>query len=67
MRHFTVAIIALLIPATALAAGECRKDRRLPSQPVDPTNEAHPSVHRSEDGVSRSFVAKLSLSLERLK
>ena len=27
MRHFTVAIIALLIPATALAAGECRKDR----------------------------------------
>ena len=27
MKHFTVAIIALLIPATALAAGECRKDR----------------------------------------
>jgi hypothetical protein len=27
MRHFTVAIIALLIPATAMAAGECRKDR----------------------------------------
>jgi hypothetical protein len=44
MRHFTVAIIALLIPATALAAGECRKDRRLPSQPVDPTNEAHHQI-----------------------
>jgi len=28
MKHFSVAIIALLIPATALAAGECRKDRR---------------------------------------
>ena len=28
MKHFTVAIIALLIPATALAAGECRKDRQ---------------------------------------
>ena len=27
MKHFSVAIIALLIPATALAAGECRKDR----------------------------------------
>ena len=27
MKHFTVAIIVLLIPATALAAGECRKDR----------------------------------------
>ena len=27
MKHFTVAIIALLIPATALAAGECRKVR----------------------------------------
>src|SRR5678816_3929589 len=27
MKHFTVAIIALLIAATALAAGECRKDR----------------------------------------
>jgi hypothetical protein len=27
MKHFTVAIIALLIPATALAAGECRKER----------------------------------------
>jgi hypothetical protein len=27
MKHFTVVIIALLIPATALAAGECRKDR----------------------------------------
>ena len=26
MKHFTVVIIALLIPATALAAGECRKD-----------------------------------------
>ena len=28
MKRFTVAIIALLIPATALAAGECRKERR---------------------------------------
>ena len=27
MKHFAVAIIVLLIPATALAAGECRKDR----------------------------------------
>ena len=27
MNHFTVVIIALLIPATAMAAGECRKDR----------------------------------------
>jgi hypothetical protein len=27
MKHFTVAIIALLIPATALAAGECRQDK----------------------------------------
>ena len=27
MKHVTVAIIALLIPATAMAAGECKKDR----------------------------------------
>ena len=27
MKHFTVTIIALLIPATALAAGECRQDK----------------------------------------
>jgi hypothetical protein len=27
VKHFTIAMIALLIPATDLAAGECRKDR----------------------------------------
>ena len=28
MNHFTVVMIALLIPATAMAAGECRQDRQ---------------------------------------
>jgi hypothetical protein len=28
MKHFAVAIIALLIPATAMAAGACKQDRQ---------------------------------------